>query len=75
VSRRPYPKKTFEVGEVVLFQRFPGARPELGEYMGPDRAVTGWHYVRDDTGWRERHYVPTVRLKKTAKKGVAPCPP
>jgi hypothetical protein len=57
--------KSFKVGEVVLFQREAGVgiRWELGEYMGPDKAAPGWHYIRDDTGFRQRHYLPSRRIK------------
>jgi hypothetical protein len=55
-------KKTFVAGEVVLFQRSPGAPWELGTYQQPDN-IPGWHYVRDDTGWSERHFAPLRRLK------------
>ena len=56
--------KTFQVGEVVLFQRETGVSIpwELGEYMGAD-GDTGWHRVRDDTGFRARHYIPARRIK------------
>ena len=60
-------RKTFDICELVLFQREPGSRWELGEYLGADvsQDVHGWHYVRDDTGFHVRHYVPTRRIKKT----------
>jgi hypothetical protein len=58
--------KQFLVGEVLLFQREPGAKWELCEYVSADREATGWHTVRDDTGFRVRHYVPSRRLKLKA---------
>jgi hypothetical protein len=54
----------FVTGQAVLFRRGPSRDWEKGEYMragGPEH--TGWHWVRDDTGWRDRHFVPRRRLK------------
>jgi len=57
-------RKTFQTGEVVLFKRETwGEHWELGEYMREDATCHGWHYVRDDTGFRQSHYVPTRRIK------------
>jgi hypothetical protein len=63
--------KTFRVNEVVLFQRETGVgiRWELGEYIGAD-GTTGWHYVRDDTGLRVRHYIPARRLRNVHRWGL-----
>lgn len=57
--------KSFSPGEIVMFQREAGTsiRWELGEYMGADAQAPGWHYVRDGTGFRVRHYVPSRRIK------------
>ena len=59
--------KTFEVGEVVLFLRDTehGRKWELGEYLAPVHDMAGWHRVRDDTGFHERHIVPARRIKHT----------
>lgn len=63
--------KAFEIGEVVLFQREAGARWEVGEYCGCDSDGTYWHWVRDDTGFRVRHYVPSRRIKSAPRKEEA----
>jgi hypothetical protein len=55
-------RATYEVGEHVLFQREPGRAWENGEYMRIDDP--GWHWVRDDTGFRVPHYVPSRRVKR-----------
>lgn len=56
--------KIFQTGEIVLFQRDPGARWELGEYLNRvSPAVNDWHRVRDDTGFRVVHIVPPRRIK------------
>lgn len=57
---------TYATGEIVLFKRDTehGRRWELAEYLRPDPNARGWHFVRDDTGFRQRHYVPSRRIKK-----------
>lgn len=57
--------KSFTAGERVHFQRDPNAKWEPGEYVVP-AGIPGWHRVKDDTGFRERHVVPGRRISRTA---------
>lgn len=57
--------KTFQAGEVVLFRRDTdhGRSWELGEFLSSNPDFHGWYWVRDDTGFREHHLVPSRRIK------------
>jgi hypothetical protein len=63
--------KSFDVGEVVFFQRNVDGRWELGEYLRSDNdpQVQGWHYVRADDGFRTHCYVPSRRIKQVSRMG------
>jgi hypothetical protein len=65
-SDQRVPRGAFVAGEYVEFQAEPHALWEEGVYLRADSdpGVKGWHHIRDARGFRQKHYVPTRRLRK-----------